>query len=366
MKKIFKAAVIAVATVVLALCFCACGGNKRESEFISVTFSPYPYTGQTKFTYYSGESFSDTDTCVGLKYYLKEDNTEYTQNFSLGNPPSHVTYEVSGFDSSVPIESQTVTVKFTSSKVPGEITGTFNIKILPPQLTGLELKDTAMIKDTYVVNEQLDYDNIVLCATYGNGTEENVPLTADMVSGFDTSAVSTNNKAMTVTYKDLTKKFYYNVAPAENYEKLDAAFIKCFVPTAESGYSKKSTSSTAIELKKSGVASINLECFKRTNITQTLVEYRFNTSGSIINNNVTVKSFDTKNINENLSATVCKFTIAGGAATYTAVYVDNVLKTSNGTATVTQQITVEILFTDYAKSDETAEMIKNVMGSIVA
>ena len=364
MKKIFKAATLVVATIVLALCFTACGGNKRESEFISVTFSPYPYTGQTKLTYYSGESFSKSDTCVGLKYYDKEENTEYTINFSLDNPPSHISYDVSGFDSSVPAESQTVTVKFTSSKVPGEITGTFNIKILAPKLTGLELKDAAMIKDTYVVNEQLDYDNIVMQATYGNGTVEDIPLTADMVSGFETMEVSTYNKALTVTYKDMTKKFYYNVAPAENFEKLDAGYIKCFVPTEESGYSKTSTSSK-VELTKKGAASINIECFKRTNVTQSLIELRFNTGGGL-KSNVTVKSYETKNINGNLSAKVCKFTIAGSSATYTAVYVDNVFTASSGTATIKQQVTVEILFIDYEKSDVTAEMIKNVMGSIVA
>ncbi len=364
MKKIFKAAVLVAATLILALCFSACGGNKRESEFISVTFSPFPYTGQTKFTYYSGESFSKSDTCVGLKYYDKEENTEYTQNFTLGNPPSHVTYEVSGFDSSVPVESQTITVTFSSSKVPGEISGTFNIKILPPQITDIELKDEAMIKDTYVVNEQLDYENIVLKVTYGNETEEEVPLTADMVSGFDTTGVSTYNKTLTVTYKEITKKFYYNVAPAENYEKLDAGYIKCFLPTEDSGYSKTTTSS-AVKLTKSGVAGINIECFKRTNITQSLVEYRFNTGG-VLKNNVTVKSYATKRINDNLSAVVCEFTVAGSAAAYTAVYVDNVYTASNGTATIKQQVTVEILFTDYEKSEGTAEMIKNVMASIVA
>lgn len=366
MKKFFKAAALAIATIVLALCFSACGGNKRESEFISVTFSPYPYIAQTKFTYYSGESFSATNTCVGLTYYDKEDNTEYTHNFSLGNPPSHISFEVSDFDTSVPVESQTVTVKFTSSKIPGEITGTFNIKILPPKLTGLELKDAEMIKDTYVVNEQLDYDNIVMQATYGNGTVEDIPLTADMVSGFDTTEVCAYNKALTVTYKDVTKKIYYNVAPAENYEKLDAGYIKCFVPTEESGYSKTATSNdNAVEIKKSGVASINTECFKRTNITQSLIEYRFNTGSSIISN-VSVTSYGTKNINKYVSAVVCKFTVAGSAAKYTAVYVNNSISYSNGNATVTQQVTVEILFTDYEKSDTTAEMINNVMCSIVA
>ena len=158
MKKIFKVVALAVATVVLALCFSACGGNKRESEFMSVTFSPSLTMGKTtKKEYYSGENFSKGSTYVGLKYYTKDNNTETTSIFTLADPPSHISCEVSGFDSSVPVESQTITVKFTSSIIPGEITGTFNIKILPPLITELSLKDEGMIKSTYVVGEELNY-----------------------------------------------------------------------------------------------------------------------------------------------------------------------------------------------------------------
>lgn len=364
MKKIFKVLTVAVAAVVLALCFSACGGNKRESEFISVTFSPHPYTGQTKYTYYSGESFSKADTCVGLKYYVKEENTEYTHNFSLGNPPSHISYEVSGFDSSVPVESQTITVKFTSSKIPGEITGTFNIKILPPLLTEVKLKDESMIKSTYVVGEELNYDNIVLQAVYGNGTKEDVPVTADMVSGFNTTAVSANNKTLTITYNNEALKFHYNVAPAGNYERFNESYMKCFVPTQESGYTKKTTADDTVLWTNDGVASIEIGCYQRTTITQSLIENRFST-GVGLKSNVTVTSYGTKNITPNLSGIVCKFTRTGSAANYTVVYFDNSSTITSGLVSQTQYVTVEILFTDYAKTDETAEMIKTIMGSIV-
>ena len=186
-----------------------------------------------------------------------------------------------------------------------------------------------------------------------------------MVSGFDTSEASTYNKTLTNAYKDETKKFYYNVAPAENYEKLNESYIKCFVPTQERGYTKKTTSDDTLLWTKDGVASIEIGCYKQTNITQNVIVNRFNTSGSLIKPNVNVSSYQTqKEISPNVSATYCRFTITGISATFTVLYFDNKVTTSNGSYTQTSQVTVEVLFINYAGTAEAAEMINTVMGSI--
>ena len=375
MKKILKVASLAFAIVILSLCFSACGGNERESEFISVTFNPSPYTGKTQYSYYSGDSFSKANTCVGLKCYIQEENTEYTYNFSLSNPPSHISYEVSGFDSSVPVDSQTITVKFTSSKIPGEITGTFNINILPPQVTGFELKDETMVKKTYVVGEQLNYSDIILHATYGNGTEGDVPVTADMVSGFDTTTASVYSNKFTITYQGKTLSLSYNVVPNENYEVFNGVtsngitvnYLNCFVPTTEFGYEKKTTAQNTVKWTKANVASIEMGfILPQQTISETKIKSNLTALGYT---NAQVSSCINNEVNESLDATVCEFTRSGSTAKYKAICFNKNVKLSQGSASSTMGITVMVVFANLGGADEdnyaeANEMIETVINSM--
>lgn len=59
-------------------------------------------------------------------------------------------------------------------------------------------------KENYMVDEKVSYDGAYLVLTYSTGEKEDVPITADMVDGLDTS--TTGTRTLTVTYKGLTSE----------------------------------------------------------------------------------------------------------------------------------------------------------------
>lgn len=65
--------------------------------------------------------------------------------------------------------------------------------------------------DIYSLNAQLDLSNARLAVVYDNNSTEIVAITADMVSGFDTST-TTDGRTLQIKYRGQTAEFVYKVS----------------------------------------------------------------------------------------------------------------------------------------------------------
>ena len=147
-------------------------------------------TNPTKTTYYVGDKFD----AKGL---------EITATLTNGKTiPISSGFEFSGFDSSKPAESQTITVTV------GDKTATFTVKILAIEVSKIEIKK-APTKDAYYVGEQLNTAGLVVKVTKNNGTTEDIT-TGFTVSGFDSSA-AVESQTITVTYEGKTATFTVSI-----------------------------------------------------------------------------------------------------------------------------------------------------------
>ena len=109
---------------------------------------------------------------------------------------------VSGFDDSV-LGDQTITVTV------GGKSDTFTVKIVAVNITGISMGNypgkVQYIKD----QEQLDISGVTITVHYDQVTTETVPVTPDMVSGFDNTVAGT--QTIVVSYKGFTTSFYVEV-----------------------------------------------------------------------------------------------------------------------------------------------------------
>lgn len=83
--------------------------------------------------------------------------------------------------------------------------------------------------DTYKVDETLGFAGAYALVTYSSGDKEEIPVTPDMVEGFDTA--TTGNKTLFVTYKEVrSTPFSYRVYNPESAEReiLTAARLVLF------------------------------------------------------------------------------------------------------------------------------------------
>lgn len=62
---------------------------------------------------------------------------------------------------------------------------------------------------TFDVDEQFCYDAATIKAVFSDGTEKAVPVTADMVVGFDST--TTGTKSLTISYKGIERDYVYEV-----------------------------------------------------------------------------------------------------------------------------------------------------------
>ena len=68
-------------------------------------------------------------------------------------------------------------------------------------------------KDTYFIGESIEIEGLSVIVTKSNDSTETITLTADMISGFDTT--SAGEKTLTVTYKEVTCNVVYYVLEAK-------------------------------------------------------------------------------------------------------------------------------------------------------
>ena len=94
-------------------------------------------------------------------------------------------------------KDKTLTVKFKPTGTP------------TPTVESIKVISTDH-KTEYKVGDILDVTNLKIEATMSDGTKPTIPVTAEMVSDFDTSAPATN-KPVTITYQDKTTTFNINV-----------------------------------------------------------------------------------------------------------------------------------------------------------
>jgi hypothetical protein len=106
---------------------------------------------------------------------------------------------ISGFDSTA-AGTKTVTETYQ------EKTATFTVIV---EVTLVSIGVTGPTKTSYAIKEALDLTGIELTAAYSDGSSEIIPVTVDMVSGFD--SVAAGQKTVTVTYQGKTATFMVTV-----------------------------------------------------------------------------------------------------------------------------------------------------------
>lgn len=111
---------------------------------------------------------------------------------------------VSGYDKNA-LGTQTVTVTYEG------LTATFEVNVVD-YITGISLK-TAPTKVEYEINEQLDVTGGVITVTKASGATEDVNITKEMVTGFNSSAAS-ESLTLTVTYEGFTVTYSVTIKAA--------------------------------------------------------------------------------------------------------------------------------------------------------
>ncbi len=89
----------------------------------------------------------------------------------------------------------------------GKITS-FDITVYAKELTSIAITENP-IKTEYILGEEFSHQGMTVTAYYKDGTSEHVQITADMISGFDSTTVGT--KTIIVTYAGKTDTFRVSV-----------------------------------------------------------------------------------------------------------------------------------------------------------
>jgi len=111
---------------------------------------------------------------------------------------------VSGFDSSQETSSKALTITY------GGKSTEYNISVSEPNVTSIAVKSTTH-KTEYWVGDTLDVSNLVIEVTYSDGSKENVNVTEDMVSGFDSSK-EISSQTLTITYGGASTEFNISIS----------------------------------------------------------------------------------------------------------------------------------------------------------
>lgn len=349
LKKVVLSLLIVVMVVPMILIMGACGDDGSSGKLISLSMSTSSLH-TTKTTYYRGDSFSPSSTYVTLTYYSKEENKQWKLSYpltSLNRAIKDVNYEVTGFDSSEVVSSQEIVIKISSPTYSNEVTTKFTVKINPEYIVESEILDETAVKNQYVLNEELDYSKLKIKNTYSNGREEIVDVTSSMVTGFDTTTVTSKKRKLKISYNEKDFDFYYVVAISADYKLLDTAYVDLFVPTAALGYSE-SVNGLNYTYIKSGSSTLEIGCYKKFSYTETMLKnYYLNTSGSNTKSNVDIISYEKQNIN-GIDATVCKYKYTGSTRVHTGIWFDRNVTLGN----VTSECTVELLYYGDATTTE--------------
>ena len=131
----------------------------------------------------------------GLTFFIRDTDRNII-NISYDDDPDAFT--ITGFDSSAPVELQTITVECRG------YTDTFTVKIeapapVKPSLVGITVDP--MPQMTYQKGQSLNLNGSYIVAEYSDGTTESVKLRMKHISGFDPD-LAVGNHVLTVKYHD--------------------------------------------------------------------------------------------------------------------------------------------------------------------
>ena len=155
-------------------------------------------TPATKLVYKAGEALDITGLVIEGTY-----SDESKKNVAI------TAANVSGFDSTTVVASQTLTVT-----VDGKTT-TYTVEIQAATLSSIAIK-TPATKLVYKVGETLDITGLVIEGTYSDGSKKDETITAANVTGFNSSAVvASQTLTVTVNGKTVTYKVEIKAATLE-------------------------------------------------------------------------------------------------------------------------------------------------------
>lgn len=106
---------------------------------------------------------------------------------------------LSGYDMNK-IGNQTVTATYTDKAVDQDFTDTYEINVREKQVEKISVKPTP--KTSYIEKQDLDLDTFTIKVDYDNGTTEDLPVTQDMVSGYDKTKIGP--QTVTITHEGKT------------------------------------------------------------------------------------------------------------------------------------------------------------------
>lgn len=230
----------------------------QQTTTISVTVIPRIEVVNAQTVYYVGETF---DTSRGSLIVANDDASTNSVLFS------DASVSFSGFDSSAPVSSQTITVTYEGAQTyTGEfeiaVYTTDNATLTPPNRTNYQSHESFQVNGAYI--------------TYSNGNhtyDKNIPVTQDMVSGLDFSKVTAENSPMTqtaiVSYGGKTYSFEVTITYSEVTElqkMLKEGAFEWTEPTVPTVDSEKGESAMACVEKYLTLSSSQRSYIDRTQL----------------------------------------------------------------------------------------------------
>lgn len=183
--------------------------TRAGNQTITVTYKSHTTTFQVEVIDNDLKSIGMKQLPTKLRYLMGEEDLDLTgaQLSTVygydGEKVIPVTEEmVSGFDKNVP-GIQTVTVAF------GGFTTTFQVEVVDNRAEGISIHKMPNKVQYLMGIESLDLTGAELTVRYGYTGEEIVPITEDMITGFDNSTPGI--KRLTVTYLGLVTTFEVEV-----------------------------------------------------------------------------------------------------------------------------------------------------------
>ena len=176
----------------------------KPATITGIRIVTYP----NKMTYRVGQQLDLT----GL--LIKADYSDYSST-----EIAHSDLEISGFDSSTPINSQKVTLSYSG------YSAYFNVKIVPATatVTGIAIINEPT-KTSYNIGENLVLTGLKVVAYYDDDTDETIDNSELNISGFDSSSAN-SSLILTVTYEGCSDYFYVEIVdpsdPMSDFEYKD-------------------------------------------------------------------------------------------------------------------------------------------------
>lgn len=197
-KKIIILAIAALVVVLVAAAIVFGVGMTNKG----ITLVSYP----NDLYYYQYEKLD----LKGLRVQLDRQNDIFNKDLDI----SELT--ITGFDSSKVVKEQIVTVSYKGFST------TFKVEIQPlPEAQAsvtridIDMDDGYELKTVYKEFEPMDLTHMYIIITYSDGTKERIPVTKDMIDGFDNREVTSTPLRVKVTYGNRFTTYNVTIVPKD-------------------------------------------------------------------------------------------------------------------------------------------------------